>query len=78
VSALALALALASQQPLGSWQGAPGAAAGPPSWYRPWRLVETTTLHIAARPGVYLDNEARGGLELAGGGTIQISWLGVL
>ena len=73
MTALALALALAAQSPLGSW------APSPTSTLPPWaggRVYTSRTVHVGIRPAAYVDNEARGGLEGGAGATVQVSWLG--
>lgn len=76
MSALAFALALASQQPLGGWAPQAGVAALP--WGPAGRIVTTPTLHIGVRPAVYFDNEGPdGSIEKAMGVTVQITWPGL-
>jgi hypothetical protein len=65
MTALTLALALATATP------APPVPV--PSWYG-GRVLITPTLHIGARPAIFVDNEGtRGRLEVGAGATIQIS-----
>ncbi len=63
MTSLALALALASQQP----------QAPAPAWYRPWRLVETPTLHVGLRPAAYADVVDGQVQEIAAGFTLQVT-----
>ncbi len=67
MSGLALALALAAQQPLGSW--APSPTVNLPGWYG-GRLLTTATLHVGVRPAAYVTSE---GPEVAAGVTVQVS-----
>ena len=64
MTALAYALALASQQP----------AAPPPPWYRPWPRYADAHVHVGGRIAGYLDNEGDGGaLEVGAGLTVQVT-----
>jgi hypothetical protein len=63
VTSIALALALASQQPQ------PAA----PAWYRAWRVVERPGLHVGVRPAIFVDNEADGAVEWGAGATVQVT-----
>jgi len=75
VSALALALALASQQPLGGWAPQAGAANLP--WGLVGRVYTSSGLHVGVRGAAYIDNEGAGGsIERAVGVTVQITWAG--
>ena len=64
MTAIALALALAAQQP------------GPPtpSWFNAWRLVNRPDLHIGLRPAAFIDNETSdGSWEVGAGATLQVT-----
>lgn len=64
MTAIALALAM----------GVAPAGQQPPSWYKPWRLIETERAHLAARPGFMLDNETEdGSWEIGVGATLQLT-----
>lgn len=65
MTGLALALALASQQPLGAW--APPRAGGG-GWSG--RIVDTSTLHVGVRPAAYVTSEQN---ERAAGVTVQVT-----
>lgn len=72
MTSLALALALASSQPLGGWTTSANAWT-PPWWGSAGRLVTRPTWHLGARMAAFVDNEAGGHLELGVGGTVQLS-----
>jgi hypothetical protein len=64
VTAIALALAM----------GVAPQGQQPPSWYKPWRLVETDTVHFAVRPGFLADTETQdGSWEVGVGATAQLT-----
>lgn len=72
MTALALALAMAAQQPLGQWAPSPGTGT---SWNG--RMIDTPALHVGARPAVFVDTDGSPRrLELGAGVTLQVSWLG--
>ncbi len=63
MTALALALAM----------GLAPAGAQPPTWYRPWRLLDGP-VHVGLRPALYVDNEtADGSWEVGFGATVQVT-----
>lgn len=74
MTSLALALALAAQQPLGQWAPSPSVS-GPP-WLG-GRILTTETVHVGVRPAAFVDGTPPH-LELGAGVTLQVSWLGVL
>lgn len=75
MTGLALALALASAQPLGAWAPPPGGSSG---WSG--RIVDTPSLHVGARPAAFVDDggSAPHRLELGAGVTLQVSWAGAI
>jgi len=77
VTALALALAMASAQPLGTW--APSPSVSGPSWLG-GRVLTTSAIHVGVRPAFFADDEgaAPHRLELGAGVTLQVSWAGAL
>lgn len=59
MSAIAFALALASQSPQAQ------AAV-------PWRLITAELLRVGVRPAVFVDNEAHGAIEFGIGVTVRV------
>ena len=60
--ALALAMGVAPQGP------------PPPSWYKPWRVIETGEVHLGLRPAFYADTETQdGSWEVGFGVTVQLT-----
>lgn len=59
---LAIALGLAPQGPQ------------PPSWYKPWRIIETDAVHVGVRPAAYADTSTQdGSWEVGAGVTVQVT-----
>jgi hypothetical protein len=72
VTALAFALALASQQPLGPFAPSPSSGWAPTWWGG--RILTTDTIHLGVRPAAFVDNGSQDGrLEVGVGVTVQVT-----
>lgn len=69
MTALALALALAASQPLGSWAPSPATT----GWNG--RIVDAPSLHVGLRPAAFVDDGGQPPhrLEVGAGVTLQVT-----